>query len=127
MDPVRIVVAIGLAIYGIYMAGLALSMTAAPPLTVTFILFLVEAVLAVVTAYGVGRRQSWAAPAVLLLGVLVAVRWLYEGFILGIVAYLYALVMALLAIGLALAIAAYVSGRWRVDVTRVEGQPSRLH
>jgi hypothetical protein len=125
LDPIRLIIAVCLAIYGIYIAGLALSMTAAPPITFTFFFFLIEAVLAIVAAFGVGRSQSWAPAAVLILGIVVAVRWLYQGFILGIVAYLYALMMALLAVVAALAVAAYLSGRWRVDISKVGSQPSR--
>ena len=60
-------------------------------------------------AFGVWRAQRWAAGAVVLLGVAIAGTWLFEGFILGIVAYLYALLVAVIALVVTLVIAAYVN------------------
>ena len=57
------------------------------------------------------RDQRWAAAVVVLLGVCVAATWLVEAFVLGIVAYLHALLVAVLAIVAALLIAAYVNRR----------------
>jgi Flp pilus assembly protein TadB len=66
-------------------------------------------VCALVAAVGVGRGQAWAAGVVLLLGGSIAATWLIEGFVFGIVAYLHALLVAVLAIVGALVIAAYVN------------------
>jgi hypothetical protein len=45
----------------------------------------------------------------LLLGVSIAATWLIEGFVLGIVAYLHALLVAVISIVVGLVIAAYVN------------------
>jgi hypothetical protein len=63
----------------------------------------------VYAAFGVWRGQRWAAWAVVLLGVCIAGTWLFEGFILGIVAYLYALLAAGIALGVTLVMAAYAN------------------
>jgi membrane protein YdbS with pleckstrin-like domain len=73
--------------------------------------FVLQAVCAVAAALGVWRGQRWAAGAVVLLGVAIAGTWLFEGFILGIVAYLYALLVAVIALIVTLVIAAYVNRR----------------
>ena len=45
----------------------------------------------------------------MLLGICVAATWLFEGFILGIIAYLRALLVAVIALLIAFIIAAYVN------------------
>lgn len=115
-DPVRFVIAACLAAYGIYAASIASALIGAPSATIVLLLFVVEAVLAIAAAVGVWQRLAWGAPMVVVLGVIIAAKWLYQGFILGIVAYLYALLAAVLAVIIALLIAAYLSGGWSVSV-----------
>jgi hypothetical protein len=75
--------------------------------------FVLQAVCAFAAALGVWRGQRWAAGAVVLLGVCMAGTWLFEGFILGIVAYLYALAIAVIALIVTLVTTAYVNRqRW---------------
>ena len=71
--------------------------------------FLLQAVCALAAAVGVWGGQPWAAGVVVLLGVSIAATWLVEGFVFGIVAYLHAMLVAVLAIVVAWIIAAYVN------------------
>ena len=104
-----LLIAVGLAGYGVYIAGYVLAMLLGQPVPLLLIGFVLQAVCALAAAFGVWRGQPWAAGAVVLLGVSIAATWLVEGFVLGIVAYLHALLVAVLAIVVACIIAAYVN------------------
>ena len=104
-----LLIAVGLAGYGVYIAGYALAMLLGHPVPLLLIGFVLQAVCALAAAVGVWRGLSWAGGMVVLLGVSIAATWLVEGFVLGIVAYLHALLVAVLAIVVALIIAAYVN------------------
>jgi hypothetical protein len=106
-----LLIAVALAGYGVYAAACALPMLVGPPMPVLLVLFVVQAVCAFAAAFGVWRAQRWAAGVAALLGVAVAVTWLFEAFILGLVAYLPALLAAAIALVVALAIARYVNGQ----------------
>ena len=73
--------------------------------------FVLQVMCALAAAAGVWRGQPWAATVVSLLGVSIAGTWLIEGFVLGIVAYLHALLVAVLSIVVGSVIAAYVNRR----------------
>ena len=103
-----LLIAVGLAAYGVYIAGYVPAMLIGQPVPLLLIGFVLQAVCALAAAFGVWRGQPWAAGVVVLLGVSIAVTWLVEAFVLGIVAYLYALLIAVLAVVVALIIAAYV-------------------
>jgi hypothetical protein len=79
------------------------------PVPLLLIGFVLQAVCALAAAFGVWRGQPGAAGAVVLLGVSTAATWLIEAFVPGIVAYLHALLGAVLAIVVTLLIAAYVN------------------
>jgi len=81
------------------------------PVPLLLIGFVLQALCALAAAVGVWRGQPWAASVVVLLGVSIAATWLIEAFVLGIVAYLYALMIAVLAIAVAVVIAAYINRR----------------
>jgi hypothetical protein len=104
-----LLIAVGLAGYGVYIAGYVPAMLLGQPVPLLLIGFVLQAVCALAAAFGVWRGQPWAAGVVVLLGVGIAATWLVEGFVLGIVAYLHALLVAVLAIVVALIIAAYVN------------------
>ncbi len=106
-----LLIAVALAGYGVYAASDVLPMLVGPPMPVLLVLFVVQAVCALAAAFGVWRHQRWAAGVVVCLGVCVAVTWLFEGFILGIVAYLRALLVAVIALILALAVARYLNSQ----------------
>ena len=61
-----------------------------------------------VLAAGVWRHQRWAAAALLLLGAVIAATALVEAFV-GIVGWLYALLIAIAAIVIAILLGAYVN------------------
>jgi len=110
---VLLLIAVLLAGYGVYIAGHVPAMLVGQPVPLLLIGFVVQAVCALAAAFGVWRGLSWAAAAVVLLGVSIAATWLVEGFVLGIVGYLDALLVAVLAVVVALVIAAYLNRRHR--------------
>jgi len=113
-----LLIAVGLAGYGVYTAAYVPAMLVGPPMPFLLIGFVLQVVCALAAAIGVWRGRRWAASAVLLLGASIAATALIEGF-LGVVAYLRALLVAVLAIVTAMIIAAYVNQR-RGPVSRID-------
>jgi hypothetical protein len=103
-----LLIAIALGVYGLYHAIYALTMLPNPRSLLLFLLFAVQAVLAIVSAVGVWRERRWAPALLLLLGGSVALTLLIEAFVLGIVAWLGALLIAIAAIAIALVLGIYV-------------------
>jgi hypothetical protein len=104
-----LVIAVALAGYGVYAASFVPAMLlglAAPVLLVAFVL---QAACAFAAAFGVWRGRPWTTGALVVLGLSIAGTWLFEAFILGIVAYLYALLAAVIALVITLGIAANVT------------------
>jgi hypothetical protein len=112
-----LVIAVALMGYGVYAASYVPAMLVGPSVPALLLGFVLQAVCAFAAAFGVWRGQRWAAGAVVLLGVCIAGTWLVTGFILGIVAYLYALLIAVIALIVTFVMAAYVS-RQRAIVTK---------
>jgi hypothetical protein len=108
----RLLITVALAVYGVYAACFlpAVLVGGWPALLIGFVL---QAVCALAAALGVWRGGRWAAGAVVLLGICVAATWLFEGFILGIVAYLSALLVAVIALLITFIIAAYLNREMR--------------
>jgi hypothetical protein len=106
-----LLIALALAAYGIWYALYVPAMLAGTPQPFLLIAFLAIAVLALVAAFGVARRQPWAAIALVLLGVTVAVTQLIEGFVLGILPWLRAVLVAVLALVTTVALASYYRAR----------------
>lgn len=104
-----LLIAVALAGYGVYAASHVPAMLVGTSVPVLLMCFVLQAVCAFAAALGVWRRGRWAAAVVVLLGVSVAGTWLIEAFVIGIVAYLYALVAAVFALIIALVIAAYLN------------------
>src|SRR5262245_5026688 len=111
-----LLIAVALAGYGVYIAAYVPAMIIGPPVPLLLIGFVLQVVCALAAAIGVWRGQSWAGSMVFLLGVSIAATWLFEGFVLGIVAYLYALLVAVLAVVVALIIATYVNRQRRLHI-----------
>jgi hypothetical protein len=107
-----LLIALALAAYGVYRASFVFAMVVAPGSLVLLVAFALEMVLALAAAVGVWRRQPWAPTALVLLGASIAATALLEGFVLGVIGWLYALLIALAAVVVALLLASYVrSGR----------------
>jgi hypothetical protein len=104
-----LLIALALVAYGVYHALYAIAMLPEPGSLLLFLGFALQAVLAILAAVGVWRRQRWAALALLLLGASIAVTALVEAFVLGIIGWLYALLIAIAAVGVALLLGAYVT------------------
>lgn len=92
-----------------YVAAYVPAMLLGQPMRLLLVGFVLQAACALAGAVGVWRRQPWAAGVVVLLGVSIAATWLVEAFVLGIVAYLHAMIVAVLAIVVAWIVAAYVT------------------
>ena len=115
---VLLLIAVALAGYGLYTAAFVPGMLVGPPVPLLLIGFVLQAVFAIVAAFGVWQRQRWAATVTILLGISIAATWLVEAFVLGIVAYLHALLVAILAIVITMVIAAYINREQGVRADR---------
>ena len=106
-----LLIAVALAAYGVYVARYVPAMLLGHPVPLLLIGFVLQAVCALAGAVGVWRGRRWAASVVVLLGVAIAATWLIEAFVLGIVAYVHALLVVVLAIVVTLIVATYVKRR----------------
>jgi hypothetical protein len=107
-NPIVAVIAIGLAIYGVYIASYLPGLMIGQPSALLLIGFFAQALVAIVAAVGVWNRSAWAPVATIVLGAAIAFTSLAEAFVLGIVSYDHALAVALVAILVTIAIAAYI-------------------
>jgi hypothetical protein len=105
-----LVIAVALAVYGVYAASYVPGMLAGAPAPILLVGFVLQAVCALAAAFGVWRGYGWAAGVLVLLGVSIAATWLVEAFVLGIVAYLRALLAAVIAMVVTVGIVAFVRG-----------------
>jgi hypothetical protein len=117
MDPIRLIIALCLLAYGIYNTSFVITLLSVSSGDTVLLAFLSKAVLAIAGAVAVWRRLAWDALAVVVLGAVVAASWLFDGFVLGIVAYLHALFAAIVALAVTLMIVAYLSGWFRFRVS----------
>ena len=108
-DTALLLIAITLAAYGVYHAVYAIAMLPVPASALLLLAFALQAVLAILAAIVVWRRQRAAAAVLLLLGASIAATALVEAFVLGIRPWLYALLIAIAAIAIALLLGAYVN------------------
>jgi len=107
-----LLIAVALAGYGVYVVSYVPAMLVGPAVPALLIGFVLQAVCALAAAFGVWRGRPWATAALVLLGLSIAGTWLFEAFVLGIVAYLRALLVAVIALVTTLGIAVYL-GRQR--------------
>lgn len=101
--------AVALAAYGVWQALYAIAMLPGLASPLLFLAFALQALLAIFAAFGVWRQQRWAGAVLLLLGASIAATALVEAFVLGIIGWLYALLIAVAAIVIALILGAYVN------------------
>jgi hypothetical protein len=107
----RLLIALALAGFGIHRALHAIAMLPAPASPLLLLLFALQAALAIAGAFGVWRERPWAGAALLGLGAAIALTALIEALVLGILGWLYALLIAVLAIGGALLLSAWLGRR----------------
>jgi hypothetical protein len=117
-------IAIALALYGVYVASYVPGMLVGPSVSFLLIGFSLQAACAICSAVGVWRLAPWATLALVLLAASVAATWLFEAFVLGIVPYLRALLVAGLAAVAAFVIAAYLK-RQPASLTSGPTRPAR--
>jgi hypothetical protein len=103
-----VLIAVALVAYGLYHAFYAIAMLPRPASPLLLLAFALQAVLAILAAVRVWRRQRRAGTTLLLLGITVAATALVEAFVLGIIAWLYALLIAVAAMLITLLLGAYV-------------------
>ncbi len=115
-----LLIAFALAVFGIYRAVYIPGMLVGVHAPLLLVGFLLQAGFGIVAAVGVWRDASWAPLVIVLLGASVAVTALFE-VLLGIIAYLRALLDAVVAIIVTLLMAAYVG---RAGASRAESDPS---
>ena len=104
-------IAVALAGYGVYVGSYVPGLLFGQSLVLLLICFVLQTVCALAAAIGVWRGQPWAPRVVVFLGVAVAATSLVEAFVLGIVAYLHAILVAVAAIVIFAVIAAYLNRR----------------
>ena len=103
-----LLITVALAGYGVYAASYVPAMLVGPAMPALLIGFVLQAGCAFAAAFGVWQGRPWATGALVLLGLSIAGTWLWEAFVLGIVAYLHALLVAVIALVAVLVMAAYV-------------------
>lgn len=104
---ISFLIAFSLAVFGIYRGVYVPGMLVGPLVPLLLVGFVLQAVFAILAAFGVWRGATWAPVAILLLGASVAATALFE-VLLGIVAPLRALFEAGLALLVTFLMAAYV-------------------
>lgn len=106
-----LLIALALGGFGVHRALYAIAMLPAPASALLLLCFVLQAALAILAAVGVWRERSWAGAALLWLGAVIAATALIEALVLGILGWLYALLIAVLAIAAALLLGAWLGRR----------------
>ena len=106
---IRTLISVALAGYGLNVASYLPAMLASPAPPGLVALFALQASCSIVAAVGVWRHRPWAADAVIALGVMVATTSIIEGFLLGLVPYLRALLVVVAALTLTFVVAVYLN------------------
>lgn len=102
-----LLIAITLAVFGVYRALHVPGMLIGPPVPLLLIGFLLQAVFGIVAGVGVWRRAPWAPLVIVLLGASIAATALIE-VALGVIAFLRALLDAGVALIVTILVAGYV-------------------
>ena len=100
-------IALVLAGYGIWTALYIPAMLVGPPIPLLLICFILQAVAALAAAVGVWQGRGWAALPIIVLGAAIAATQLIE-VLLGILPYLRAIAVAVLAIVAALLLIGFI-------------------
>ena len=107
-SPASLLIAVGLVVYGVYRALYVPALLEAPPAPALLVGFVLQALFGILAGVGVALGASWSPLLIVLLGVATVATVLVEAFVLGIVAYLRALLEILVALVASLLLAAYV-------------------
>jgi hypothetical protein len=106
-----LLIAVGLIVYGAYRALHVPALLVGPPVPALLVCFVLQAVFGIVAGVGVWVGARWSALLIVLVGAATVVTVLVESFVLGIVAYLPALLEILVAVVVSLVLATYVGKR----------------
>jgi hypothetical protein len=106
--PVVALIAIGLGLYGIYIASFLPGLFVGPAMPLMIVGFGLQAVAGVLAAIGVWMGFAWGPVAVVVLGVAIAFTSLSEAFLLGIVSADHALAVSLAGLLITILLAAYL-------------------
>jgi hypothetical protein len=106
--PIVAGIAIGLGLYGIYIASFLPGLLVGPPVPLMIVGFVAQAVAGVLAAVGAWMGLAWAPFAVAILGAAIAFTSLAEAFLLGIVSYDHALAVGLVGLLVTILIAMYL-------------------
>jgi hypothetical protein len=116
--PIVTAIAIGLGLYGIYIASFVPGLLVGPPIPLMIVGFVAQAVAGVLGAVGVWMGATWAPIAIVVLGAAIAFTSLSEAFLLGIVSYDHALAVSFVGLLITVLIAMYLRGRTRSAFAR---------
>jgi hypothetical protein len=106
-DTILSLVALALSAYGVYTALYVPAMLVGPSMPLLVICFVAQVICALAAAIGIWGRRSWTGAALLVLAAAITATQLIE-VLLGILPYLRAVLVSVLAIVAALVLAAYV-------------------
>jgi len=106
--PADILITAVLAAYGVYVASYIPALLIPPAAALLLTGRVLEAVFAFASAAGVWTGRRWASQTILALGLTIAAMWLIEAFVLGLVAYLQAIAVAVLVVVVCVFSARYV-------------------
>jgi hypothetical protein len=107
-SPAILLIVVALVIYGVYTASFIPPLLVGRPEPLLLAGFVLQACAAILAAVGVWTGSSWGAGAMVMLGAAIAATELAEAFVLGVIAYDRALIIALLAVLVTVIGAAFV-------------------
>ena len=107
-SPAILLIVIALAIYGVYMASFVPPLLVGRPEPLLLACFVLQACAAILAAVGVWTGRNWGAGAMVMLGVAIAVTEVAEAFVLGVIAFDRALIIAFSAVLVTFVGAAFV-------------------
>lgn len=106
-ETATIVAVVALVGYGLYIGQYVPAMlVGSPPLSI-LLGFIAQTVAAIAAAVGVWQHRAWAPLMLVVLGAAIALTEIFEGFVLGLVGYNHAVVIAVLGLVLTTLTAIY--------------------
>ena len=102
------VIALVLAVYGVNILLIVAPMFTGNPSPLLVAGFVLQVAAAIASAIGVWRARSWAPGVIVILGLAIVITEVVEGFVLGLIAFNHALLVAVAAMLMSLVLAAWV-------------------